>query len=326
MTGATGVPPSAPVLPSASGETGARPVRGTAFGHGKVILIGEHAVVYDQPALAAGLSLGVTAGATDGTGRLTIPAWGLSVRAGDGSSVGRAFGALLARLQVDDVDVSVEAALPSRSGLGSSAALAIAVARAIAQARGRDDEAARAAAAEAETVFHGTASGIDQAAAASGAIGRFRRSEGWREVPVLQAMPLCVGLTGRPRDTRAQVEAVRRLRERTPVVTTVIEALGALVAPAERALAVGDIDDLGRLLDVAHGLLAALRVSSPELDAMVHAARAAGAVGAKLTGAGGGGAVIALAPGHERDVLARWKSAGFEGFSTGIGGKLEWPL
>ncbi|HEY8925389.1 MAG TPA: hypothetical protein VIU64_13475, partial [Polyangia bacterium] len=105
-----------------------------------------------------------------------------------------------------------------------------------------------------------------------------------------------------------------------------IEALGALVAPAEHALAVGDIDDLGRLFDVAHGLLAALRVSSPELDTLVHAARAAGAVGAKLTGAGGGGAVIALAPGHERDVLARWKSAGFEGFSTGIGGKLEWPL
>jgi len=326
MNSAAGTSSGLPAPPATSGETGARAVRGTAFGHGKVILIGEHAVVYDQPALAAGLAMGVTAGATDGTGRLTIPAWDVTVTAGDESPVGRAFGALLARLEVGDVDVSVEAALPSRAGLGSSAALAIAVARAVAQARGRDDETARAAAAAAETIFHGTASGIDLAAAASGAIGRFRRSEGWRDVPVLQAMPLCVGLTGRPRDTRAQVEAVRRLRERTPAVTAVIEALGALVEPAEHALAVGDIDGLGRLFDVAHGLLAALRVSSPELDAMVHAARAAGAVGAKLTGAGGGGAVIALAPGHERDVLARWKSAGFEGFSTGIGGKLEWPL
>jgi mevalonate kinase len=65
-------------------------------------------------------------------------------------------------------------------------------------------------------------------------------------------------------------------------------------------------------------LLAALRLSSPELDALVHDARAAGAVGAKLTGAGGGGAVIALAPGHERDVLARWRAAGFEGFLAEI--------
>ena len=59
-------------------------------------------------------------------------------------------------------------------------------------------------------------------------------------------------------------------------------------------------------------------MSAPELDALVHTARAAGAIGAKLTGAGGGGAVIALAPGHERDVLARWKAAGFDGFMAEI--------
>ena len=59
-------------------------------------------------------------------------------------------------------------------------------------------------------------------------------------------------------------------------------------------------------------------MSSPELETLVHGARAAGAVGAKLTGAGGGGAVIALAPGHERDVLARWRAAGFDGFLADI--------
>jgi mevalonate kinase len=128
-----------------------------------------------------------------------------------------------------------------------------------------------------------------------------------------------VGLSGRSHDTRAQVESVRRLRDHTPAVDRVIATLGEMTAAAETALALGDIDGLGRLFDVAHGLLAALRVSSAELDALVHAARGAGAIGAKLTGAGGGGAVIALAPGHERDVLHRWSQAGFSGFLAKIG-------
>jgi mevalonate kinase len=316
MMSPSGGPPRSP----APGAVPAGLPRGTAFGHGKVILTGEHAVVFGQPALAAGLSRGVTATAVEGTGRLTIPAWEVSIAAGDGSPVGQAFAAILARLAARDIDVAVDAGLPARAGLGSSAALAIAVARAVASARDRDDDTARAAAGDAETVFHGTPSGIDLAAAGSGEVGRFQRPHGWRPLAVLQPMPLCIGLSGRARDTRGQVDAVRRLRERTPAAASVIETMGALADPTERALAAGDIDELGRLFDLAHGLLCALRVSSPELDTLVHAARAAGAIGAKLTGAGGGGAIIALAPGHERDVLERWKSSGFDGFVATIGG------
>ena len=293
------------------------------FGHGKVILLGEHAVVYDQPALAAGLSRGLAAAATSGGGRLAVPAWELDVNARDGSSpVARAYAAILTALGAADLDVTVKAELPARAGLGSSAAFAISIARAVARAVGRASEGAAvlAAAAEAEKIFHGTPSGIDLAAAASGDVGRFERATGWRPIPVLQPMTVCVGLSGRPRDTHAQVAAVRRLRERTPGVRSVIETMGALVPEGERALGRGDVDELGRLFDVAHGLLAALRVSTAELEALVHAARDAGAVGAKLTGAGGGGAVIALAPGHERDVLRRWSETGFQGFAATIGG------
>ena len=295
---------------------------GHAFGHGKVILLGEHAVVYGQPALAAGLSLGVRAEITDGDGRLTAPQWALDARAGDGSAMGQALAAILDRLEVHDVDVRLEGDLPTRAGLGSSAAIAIAIARAVASARGRDTEAANLAAADSEVIFHGTPSGIDLAAASSGAVGRFQRDSGWTTIPVLQGMTLCVGLSGQTRDTRVQVDAVRRLRERTPVVDRIIATMGELVVAGEAALKVGHIDELGRLFDVAHGLLAALRVSSPELDALVHAARGAGAVGAKLTGAGGGGSVIALAPGHESDVLGRWRDAGFTGFLTTIGPRM----
>jgi mevalonate kinase len=293
---------------------------GSGFGHGKLILVGEHAVVHGHAALAAGIAAGIAVEARPGDGRLRVPAWGLDARAGDGSDVGRALDAIVRRMEAPGLDFEADAGIPSRAGLGSSAALAVAITRAAAAATGRagSEAAMDAAIGEAEAVFHGTPSGIDAAASKSGRVGRFVRGPGWQPVPVLQSMRICVGLSGRPRDTAGEVAKVRRLRDRLPTIDGVLALLGRLADDGAAALAIGDIDGLGRVFDVAHGLLAGLRVSSPELDRLVAEARAAGAVGAKLTGAGGGGAVIALAPGHERDVLARWRDAGFAGFTTEI--------
>ena len=291
---------------------------GRGFGHGKVILVGEHAVVHGHAAVATGISTGIAVEARPGedVARLRVPAWNLEAAADDGTPVGRALAAIVRRIEVPALAFEAEARIPSRAGLGSSAALATAIARAAAGASGRSvaEEVVDAAVAAAEEVFHGTPSGIDAAAAKSGLCGRFTRASGWRPVPVLQKITLCIGLSGRPRDTAAQVAAVTRLRERLPVAGDVLGLCGRLADDAAGALAKGDVDGLGRIMDAAHGLLAALRVSSPELEALVHGARAAGAIGAKLTGAGGGGAVIALAPAHERDVLARWRAAGYHGF------------
>jgi mevalonate kinase len=294
-------------------------VLGRGFGHGKVIVVGEHAVVHGHPALAAGISTGIAVEARAGTGLLRVPAWDLAASIGDGSPVGRALEAIVRQIEAPGLDFEAEARIPSRAGLGSSAALATATARAAAAAVGRRDaEAVDAAVTAAEEIFHGSPSGIDAAAAKTGLCGRFTRASGWRPVPVLQRITLCVGLSGRARDTAAQVAAVGRLRERLPVAGDVLALLGRLADDAAEALGKGDVDGLGRIMDAAHGLLAALRLSSPELEALVHGARAAGAVGAKLTGAGGGGAVIALAPAHERDVLARWRAAGYDGFLTDV--------
>jgi len=307
-------------LPIVDEQPRVGPGFGRGFGHGKVILAGEHAVVHGYPALAAGISVGIAAAARPGHGRLSVPAWSLEAAAGDGSAVGRALDAIVARLDAGGLDFVGEARIPARAGIGSSAALAVAVARAAAAATGRSigDAAVAAAVADAEAVFHGTPSGIDAAAAATGAVGRFRRGEGWRPVAVRRSITICVGLSGRERDTAAQVAAVARLRERLPATDRILGLIGELAGDAERAVAGGDIEGLGRIFDAAHGLLAALRLSSPELDALCHGARAAGAAGAKLTGAGGGGAAIALAPGREDDVLARWRSDGFEGFLAEI--------
>jgi mevalonate kinase len=302
------------------GSDGAVRGHGHGHGHGKVILVGEHAVVYGHPAVAAGLSVGITVRARPGDGRLRVPAGGREAVAGDDSPVGRALAAIVRRLDAPALDFEADAEVPSRAGLGSSAALAVAIARAALAACGRasDDATVDAAVNEAEAIFHGNPSGIDAAAAKTGGAGRFTRADGWRAIPVLQPIRLCVGLSGRPRDTAAQVAAVARLRGRLSVTDDILAALGKLAGDASDALAKGDVDGLGRAFDAAHGLLSALRVSGPELDALVHTARTAGAIGAKLTGAGGGGAVIALAPGHERDVLARWQAAGFNGFLAEI--------
>jgi mevalonate kinase len=318
------MPGDADTAGGAAIDVGAAPPLGRGFGHGKVILVGEHAVVHGHAALAAGISTGIAvearAGRTPGESRLSVPAWNLVASAGDGTPVGRALEAIVRRIEAPGLDFVADARIPARAGLGSSAALSVAIARAAAAAVGRADatDAIDAAVMAAEEVFHGSPSGIDAAAAKSGVTGRFTRAAGWQPVPVLQKITICVGLSGRPRDTAAQVAAVGRLRARLPVADELLALLGRLADDAGAALAKGDVDGLGRIMDVSHGLLAALRLSSPELETLVHGARAAGAVGAKLTGAGGGGAVIALAPGHARDVLARWRAAGYEGFLADI--------
>lgn len=294
----------------------------TGFGHGKVILLGEHTVVYGHPAIAAGLPVGVHARVRPGRGRVVAPSWQLDLLMGDGSDVGTALEKLAEALGADPraLDVALETEIPARAGLGSSAAMAVAVARAMAPwvGAGNDTAAIDAAVAAAETVFHGTPSGVDAAAASHGGVGVFSKGEGWSPANVRQPIKLCLGLSGRPRRTADLVASLALLARRTPVARQVIDHLGEISRAGLEALALGDIDSLGRLFDLAHGLLAGLRLSTLELDKLVHGARASGALGAKLTGAGGGGAVIALAPSHRQDVIDRWQSDGFSGLVASV--------
>jgi hydroxymethylglutaryl-CoA reductase len=292
----------------------------TGFGHGKVILLGEHTVVYGHPALAAGLPIGVHARVRPGRGRVLGVDWQLDVTMGDGSDVGTALERLAEVLGVDcrALDVTLTTEIPARAGLGSSAAMAVAVARALAPWVGasNDPDAITAAVSAAETVFHGTPSGVDAAAASHGGVGQFVKGQGWTPVAMRQPIKLCVGLSGRPRRTADLVESLALLSRRTPAARKLIDVLGEISAAGLDALALGDIDSLGRLFDLAHGVLAGLRLSTIELERLVHGARAAGALGAKLTGAGGGGAVIALAPSHRQDVIDRWQADGFTGLTA----------
>jgi mevalonate kinase len=293
----------------------------TGFGHGKVILFGEHAVVHGQPAVAAGIRSGVRAHASPGHGTLSAPAWSLDVQIGDDSLPGQAVARLLEKLNTDasSLDFWLESDVPARAGLGSSAAMAVAVARAVAARTGASETDVLAAAAASESIFHRTPSGIDAAAASRGCLGSFDKHNGWRDLPLKKSFDLCIGITGKGHDTGALVNAVKQLCDTTPVARKAIDTMGDVSRAGMEALASGDLAALARLLNLAHGLLAGVGVSSPEIDDMVHTARAAGSAGAKLTGAGGGGAVIALAVEHSDEVLRRWRAKGYYGFVTTLG-------
>lgn len=293
----------------------------TGFGHGKVILLGEHAVVFGQPAVAAGIRAGVRVHVSPGTGAISAPAWALEAQVGDDSLPGQAVRRLLERLNTDGagLDFWLESEVPARAGLGSSAAMAVAIARAIAARAGAGEAEILAAAAAAESVFHRTPSGIDAAAASRGRLGQFDKQNGWRDLPLKAPFELCIGLSGQSHDTGALVASVADLCASTPVARRLVDAMGDLARASMDALAEGDVAALARMFNMAHGLLSGLGVSTPTLDDLVHTARAAGALGAKLTGAGGGGAVIAIAVEHGDEVLRRWRAKGYYGFTTTIG-------
>jgi mevalonate kinase len=109
-------------------------------------------------------------------------------------------------------------------------------------------------------------------------------------------LPFVIGFDGGAGDTGQLVAGVRALREEYDFAADTVESIGDIVRSGEQALAEGNIEELGRLMNFNHGLLEALGVSSRSLDQMVWSARDAGALGAKLTGAGGGGCIVALDP------------------------------
>ena len=272
-----------------------------AFAHGKLLLFGEHAVVYGQPALAAALTVGVEARVTGrSTGRISIPAWQIEVDGAADHRVAAALRALRAALPFDasGYDLHLDAGLPAGAGVGSSAAMAVAAARALAAAAGKPLPPATLfeAAMAAERVFHGNPSGLDHAVAIHGGLMRFVRGTppSMRSIRLGAPFRFLVAQVEAGADTGRMVASVAALRDAHPVAHTLCDAIGALVAEAELALVAGDRPAVGRLMNLNHGLLAALGVSTARLDAAVHTARTAGALGAKLTGAGGGGCMVAL--------------------------------
>ena len=296
----------------------------TSSAPGKVYLFGEHAVVYGEPAVpcaierrarvsveardddslrvrAADLSLdGFTVtynGETNDTPDVDVPTPLVE------AAMGYIDGAIeQARTAADEpnvgFDITVESDIPLGAGLGSSAAVVVAAIDAAARELGvelpTEELADRAYQVEYE-VQDGQASRADTFCSAMGGVVRVQGDD-CRRVRGVSDLPFVIGYDGGAGETGELVAGVRSLKERYTFAADTVEAIGDIVVEGERVLREGDIDELGKLMDFNHGLLSALGVSSRSLDTMVWAARDAGAHGAKLTGAGGGGCIVALDP------------------------------
>jgi mevalonate kinase len=307
---------------------------------GKIIVMGEHAVVWGAPALAAGVERGLLARARRTRGeapsRLRLASESHRADPHGDERVGRAWAALLgADADAGSLAAELSGDLPAGMGLGFSAAAGVALARAVERCLGHEpsDVVVEQRAMAWEQVFHGNPSGIDVAAAMRGGMLRFSRVEGLRTLTAPRPLELCVGLTGRASATHEMVARVAAVREqaRARFERTLLN----LAAMTEQAIAATEHADgalLGALMDRAQDELASWSVSSGEIEELCQAARAAGALGAKLTGAGGGGTVIALVgfgEPHDRSlptahglgerILAAWRAKGYEGFAARVG-------
>lgn len=273
---------------------------------GKIILFGEHAVVYGRPALAVPLSqirarATVVARAKDG---IVIHARDLGRDIVVNDALVEDALAAITRLTLEkhgaaeNLDITVESDIPLASGLGSGAAISTAIVRALSTYFEKVLAPAEISALvyETEKMYHGTPSGIDNTVIAYEQAVRFRRGTPLPEITPFQiARPftLVIANTGIASPTKITVGDVRRGWEQEPArYEKIFDNIAAIVEQAQEALARGENEMLGELMTLNQRELVALGVSSREIENLLEAGLRAGAGGGKLSGGGRGGNVI----------------------------------
>ncbi len=289
---------------------------------GKIILLGEHSVVYGRPAIALPIPLAVEAAIRKGGDgiNVVIPRWGVEqkVRVTNPGFTG-IIAQMLEQLGLDKENMTIEVFphIPRAMGLGGSSALAVAIIRAIDHAYklGLNDGRINELAFECEKAAHGTPSGVDNTVATYGSPLYYQRRDEqplFSTVKLGQPLELVIGMTGKESLTADTVAKVRASWQQYPErYETIFDQIGHLTMSASDAVKSGQLNELGELMNLCHGYLNALQLSTPELEEMIHVARQNGAVGAKLTGGGGGGSMIALCPDSSAAVKAAIEAAGF---------------
>ena len=324
----------------------------TGSGYGKVILLGEHFVVYGHSAIASAIADSTVAEVTMAGGDEAFPSGvgsGTFVLSGKGWTLydsrpetpgykmekaveqKRSMDMMLAHLKVDTsrapLKILLGGDLRAASGVGASAASCAAIARAISGLfrMGLSDEGLNEVAYQGEKGYHGTPSGIDNTAATYGGLFVFRKAQPKNLVELIRMerpVEIVMGNTGLTASTATVVNGVKERRAAEPEkFDRIFSDAENLVHDARKALEAHDLKKVGQLMDKNHELLVEIGVSGRKLERLVEIARGEGAFGAKITGTGVGGYMVALTPGRELQdrVAAAMEKEGFAVLRTRIG-------
>ena len=297
---------------------------GKGTGHGKIILFGEHFVVYGAPAIAAGISNTARVEVREAQENRIIT----KQHVVEGMSVA-AIGNILAAMGINGrYEVSLDGDLPTEGGLGSSAAFCVGLVRALADEKGMhlEPEQVNRYAYEGEKAFHGNPSGIDNYIATHRGVLEFTRGKTPLEskfvrLELERPLHFVVSLTGKIGSTPKMIESVRKFKEADEAeFSQLMDEYYKIAAEGAKFVEKGKLDEIGSLMNANQSLLSELGVSDERNDAIIKLAIEAGALGAKLTGGGGGGSCIALArdAAHAAKIAAALGKAGFRSFATVI--------
>ena len=309
---------------------------GKGFGFGKVILFGEHFVVHGVPGIVSAIDSTNDAevkktakGITVKDVRKAAKGYAEEKKAQQLESIDRILKAMGIEPTSVAFDIWLGGNLPGFSGLGASAASSVAIARAIAEEIGKkfSDKRINEIAYEAEKAYAGTPSGIDNTAATFGGLLWFEKNmkggpNTIEKLRIQKPVEIVIGSTGVVANTKAMVEGVaERKRNHPEKYDALFEQAEAIALIGTKALNEYDLKKVGELMNDNHRLLKEIEVSHEKLDLLVDVARKQGAYGAKLTGGGGGGCMVALTPGKDSQekVANAIKKAGCEVLRTRIG-------
>ena len=289
----------------------------------KVIITGEHFVVHGAWALAAAIprrtrvevheasSFKVVSDAFPGAGNAAL------------KPVADVVDAMAREFSFQPrVRVSIRSSVPGGAGLGSSASTMVALTSALSRLHSLDlgvDEVVRVSMVG-EREIHGRPSGIDPNICARGGVLLFRPGSAPRKVSLNGSRTLIVSFSGGQRSTKRQISRVSTVRGAFPAFFDALtQSASAVSLMAAERLSEGDLKGLGTLLSFSHSVLSTLGVSTKPLDRLVTASLSLGSYGAKLTGAGGGGSVVSVAPeGKQKSVISGLKARGFETFRAEV--------